>query len=167
MKSIKKISTIVFLISFSLHSFGQNAFNGTWEWENESQIFRVFLWENDQGAIKGHFEMVETDSNGAEIIIYTSDKPYNAATPEHWHPVINAGIWHETPNELEGRIMDNSLDYEDPELNGYQLWQAWLEMKIISENPTQATWKVNYKDIVPENALPINIPMDIVMTKVE
>lgn len=156
------LSISILIVNFSN---AQNPFEGTWEWQNNSYIFRVYLGQNNPSPKQGHFEMVEIGNNGEEIIIYTSDKPYNSVTPQHWHPVILAG-WN-GDDTLSGRILDNSLDYEDPQWDGYQFWHSWLEMKIISTNPIQATWKVNYKDITPENALPINIPQDIIMTKVE
>ncbi|WP_156168956.1 hypothetical protein [Kordia jejudonensis] len=119
--------------------------------------------------MNGHFEMVEVDTNGNEITIYKSNKPYNSQTPQHWHPVIDAG---HNGNKLDGRIMDNSLDYEDPQWDGYTLWHARLRMKILQTGScigcsTTASWKVAYFDLTPSNKLPLNIPTDIVLTKVQ
>ncbi|WP_405302290.1 hypothetical protein [Kordia sp.] len=144
-------------------------FPGTWEWENDNQIFRVHLWINTKGATKGHFEMVQVNTNGEETIIYRSDKPMNSATPQHWLPVISGG--RQSEKYFMARIMDNSMNYEAPEYQQYEFWQARLDMKIIQIGntegiPTKATWKVGYYDITPNNAMPLNIPTDIVLTKV-
>ncbi len=164
MKTLKYIITIIFIGTvFNLNA--QNPFHGTWEWQNGNQTFRVFLFEQNS-TTKGHFEMVE-NNNGTETVVYTSDKPYNSAMTQHWHPVINVGMNSDSVS-LDGRILDNSYDYESTSFAGYDLCESWLNMKIVSaNNPTTATWKVNYYDIIPNNAPPINIPTDIVMTKVE
>ncbi|WP_298516968.1 DUF6705 family protein [uncultured Kordia sp.] len=142
-------------------------FLGTWEWQNENRIFRVFLFAQNQ-TIKGHFEMVQIN-NGSETIIYKSNKPYNSQTPQSWHPVISGG---HDGKDFDGRIMDNSLDYEAPEWDGYTLWHAQLRMKILQTAncigcATTASWKVAYFDLTPNNKLPLNIPTDIILTKVQ
>jgi len=164
MKNLKYIITILIFTLISINSNAQSSpFHGTWEWENGNQIFRVNLWLDEYGATSGHFEMVEVNNN-IETTIYTSDKPYNSAMSQHWHPVISAG-WNGN-HILSGRIMDNSLDYEDPQYDGLTLWTAWLEMKTISYNPTKAKWTVQWYDLIPDNILPLNVPTDIIMTKV-
>lgn len=162
MKTNKNILTILGLM-FTMFSYSQNPFHGTWEYQNGNQIFRVHLFEQNS-TTKGHFEMV-VNNNGIETVIYTSDKPYNSVTSQHWHPVINVGLNNDGIS-LDGRVLDNSYDYESSSFNNYQLCESWLSMKIISTNPTAATWKVNYYDIVPNNVPPINIPTNIILTKV-
>ncbi len=164
MRTIKYIIITIFFTIISLNSYAQNPFHGTWEWQNGNQIFRVFLFEQNS-TTKGHFEMVEVN-NGIETLVYTSDKPYNSAMAQHWHPVINVGL-NSDHVSLSGRILDNSYDYESQDFAQYDLCESWLKMRILTTNPTTATWKVNYYDIIPNNAPPINIPMDIIMTKVE
>ena len=165
MKTYKHIITILFISLTAFISNAQNPFLGTWEWQNGNQTFRVFLWDTENGAVKGHFEMVEVNS-GVETIVYTSDKPYNSNMTQHWHPVINVGL-NSDGVSIEGRILDNSYDYEDPSFDQYNLYNSYLRMRIISTNPTTATWKVQYYGLIGNDAPPINIPTDIVMTKVE
>lgn len=157
------IINVLFFLTFFV-SNSQNPFHGTWEWQDGNQIFRVFLFSQND-TTKGHFELVVVN-NGAETIIYTSNKPYNSNMTQHWHPVINVGLNNDGVS-LDGRILDNSYDYEHPDFDQYDLWDSNLKMKIISTNPTTATWKVNYSGLTPSNAPPINIPTDIIMTKVE
>ncbi|WP_046756594.1 hypothetical protein [Kordia jejudonensis] len=145
----------------------QNPFIGTWEWQNGNRIFRVFLF-NQNSTTKGHFEMIEVN-NGVETTIYKSNKPYNTQTPQNWHPVISGGYYE---NSFDGRIMDNSLNYEAPQWDGFTLWHSRLRMKILQANncigcSTTASWKVAYSDLTPSNKLPLNIPTDIVLTKVQ
>jgi len=163
MKTIKHIVITSFLLLTFNFVNAQNPFHGTWEWQNGNQIFRATLWGTTNGATKGHFEMVEVNS-GVETVIYTSDKPYNSNMTQHWHPVINV-VLNSYNISLDGRILDNSYDYEDPSFDPYDMCESWLRMEIITTSPTTATWKVNYYDIIPDNAPPINIPTNIVMTK--
>lgn len=180
MKTIKNITLLAALILCTFYTNAQiisnpsttNSFWGTWEWQNGTQIFRVELFEQNH-TTKGHFQMLQINQNPNGIntveVIYTSDKPYNSAMTEHWHPVINAGLELNRSDLLHGRILDNSMNYEDAQYNGLDFWQAWLEMKIIPSNcnncPITAHWKVEYKDVIPENVIPLNIPTDIILTK--
>ena len=184
MKQFKYLKLIIFFLIISqfanaqtqiVNSNSSNPFLGTWEWQNGNQIFRVNLWGDTNKAISGHFQMLQItqNSNGQNIatVIYTSDKPYNSVMTEHWHPVINVGLGWNRNDILQGRILDNSMNYESSEYDGFEFWQAWLEMKIIPSNncnecPLTATWKVQYKDLTPSNAMPLNIPTDIILTKV-
>jgi hypothetical protein len=151
----------------------ENPFLGIWEWQNGNQIFRVTLFEQNK-TTKGHFQMLEINQNSNGVntatVLYTSDKPYNSAMTEHWHPVINAGLEWNRDDVLSGRILDNSMNYEAPEFASYDFWHAWLEMKIIQSNCSNcqltARWKVRYKDLTPSNAMPLNIPTDIIMIKI-
>ena len=64
---------ILFILPLYCLSQNVNApFVGTWEWENNDQIFRVILYLNEEGRVRGDFEMVEDLGNNQESLIYES-----------------------------------------------------------------------------------------------
>jgi len=133
---------------------------GTWEWHNGNRIFRVIIFRVDTGGLQGHFEMVEVN-NGVQTTIYKSDKKVLGLDGTHYPPAIRGGG---NDEGFTGRIMDNSIEY-DP--NVKEMVEARLEMKIFaSGNLTKASWKVKFYDLVPVNRAPLNIPTDIVLTRV-
>lgn len=150
-------------------------FLGTWEWQNNNQIFRVTLWKEEQveyengnrpsfywDRIKGHFEMVEIGSLGEETIIYTSQKKIGQSTSD-WFPVINGGS--NDGNTFEGFIYDNSVPFNPNYITGVR---GNLDINIVpSAVPSQMEWKVTLPQGMYGTDQPteFNIPTDIILTK--
>lgn len=152
-------------------------FLGTWEWQDNNQIFRITLWkeeynENENGnrpsffwdEIKGHFELVEIGQSGGqfETTIYTSQRKIGQSNTD-WFPVIdgasNNGI------NFEGLIYDNSVPYDPNYITGVR---GNLILTIIpNSQPQQMDWKVTLPQGMYGTDQPteFNIPTDIVLTK--
>lgn len=141
----------------------QDSFVGTWEWHDNNQIFRLILSRKDNNkGYDGHFMMIHT-TNGSETIIYNSNKVMNYGI--YWWPVISGGSLDGI--NFSGSIIDNSVVLNQ-EFNTYP--QGRLKMTIIPETcsncPPSLIWKVYFQDIVPSGMPDFNIPIDLILTKI-
>ena len=138
---------------------GPDAYEGTWHYQNGNQVFVVSLWQDNEGY-KGHYKLINVNSNGNQISeVYNSVKPY-AGTGPIWPHVINIGI----PQQgiTSGVITDNTFS----EL-GYFLRGGVKLTLLTSNNPLTAQWIVfKPEGLRPANEPEFNIPTDIVLTKV-
>ena len=147
-----------------------NIFVGSWEYQEENEVFRVVLWKEEmvyhengnrpsfwQDEIQGHFEMilVGQQAEPLETIIYTSDKLIgNSST--YYPPVLNAvsidGLI------CEGTILDNS----NPNPSNYYGVRCKFSMEIVpNTNNGQAIF--NISSLSGEE---YNIPNNVILTKV-
>lgn len=167
----KIINTIAILVVFLANTVGaQSIFQGTWEYQQGSEIFRVILWEDDRDGstnlINGHYEKVTVQSNGEETFIYCSDKEKFQDSNKGWLPFVIS--LKQDGNKLSGSIVDNTVDS-----NLYHpLKSGQLRTEIISNtggsNPViTMSWKVN-RDEGPmiKESPEYSIPVDVILTKV-
>ncbi len=161
---MKKIFLIVSVILFIYNSNAQdNPFVGTWEWEDGNNIFRVELYLDEDGDIRGDFEMVEVLGNNQEVLIYESN--IDNGHGFKFGPVIfgdSNGV------ELGAAFTDSTLN-EHP----YGPLTGGLIMVIQNSNsPTNqitATWKLELDTGLrfEDDDRTFNVPTDIVLTKVD
>jgi hypothetical protein len=146
-------------------------FLGTWQWQDNNQIFRITLWKEQEiesynginnpvyymDKIQGHFEMVEVGQQGQqfETVIYTSDKPIGTSS-QYYPPVINGSSYDGI--SAGGLLIDNS----NINPSNYFGVRCQFTLDIISSNPTQAVFKVKSLSMSGDT---YNIPSNITMTK--
>ena len=107
------IYTLLILLLFSCKSqyvLAQNPnhtpFIGTWEYQENNQIFRVLIYE-DGNDLKGDYWLIEID-NGNETILYESD--YSAPNSNfNWGYAIFGGS--NDGNLMYAKIDDNTIVY--------------------------------------------------------
>jgi hypothetical protein len=134
-------------------------FVGNLEYQDGNEIFRVELYLNNEGRIRGHYEKILLN-NGVETLIFKSNRDVGHGLT--YGPVI---FGNNNTTTLSAGIYDNTITSQ----NDLPVFSGSLKMEIISSNPTKATWKVSsrnesrlhYDDRV------FSIPTDVVMTKVE
>ncbi|QTY25932.1 DUF6705 family protein [Flavobacterium sp. CS20] len=161
---MKKIILNIFFIFVTLNIFSQNIndpFVGTWEWENNNQIFRVILYLDEDEDIRGDFEMVEVLGNNLESLIYESNKDNGFGYK--YGPVIFGGS---DGTELGATFTDNTVTHPYGQLSGE------LKMVIqLSNTPglTTATWQVRRTRGLKraDDDRTFNIPTNIILTKVD
>jgi hypothetical protein len=146
-------------------------FLGTWEWQDNNQIFRITLWKEDMveyengnlpsfymDEIQGHFEMVEIGQQGQqfETVIYTSDKPIGTSS-QYYPPVIHG-------DSVDGLIAGGTiLDNSNINPSNYFGVRCQFSLDIIpNTNPNQAVFKVKSLSMSGDT---YNIPSNITMTK--
>ncbi|MBF8151606.1 hypothetical protein ITJ86_17025 [Winogradskyella sp. F6397] len=168
------IYTLLILLLFSCKSqyvLAQNPnhapFIGTWEYQENNQIFRVTIYE-DGNDLKGDYLLLEID-NGNETIIYESD--YSAPNSDfNWGYAIFGGS--NDGNLMYAKIDDNSIGYENGVASRKRKRGSLgltIQPQTCSTCPITAEWKVAELQGLkitgePEN---YNIPTDIILTKVE
>ena len=146
-------------------------FLGTWQWQDNNQIFRITLWKEQEiesynginnpvyymDKIQGHFEMVEVGQQGQqfETVIYTSDKPIGTSS-QYYPPVINGSSYDGI--SAGGLLIDSS----NINPSNYFGVRCQFTLDIISSNPTQAVFKVKSLSMSGDT---YNIPSNITMTK--
>ncbi len=135
-------------------------FVGTWEWENNNQIFRVILYLDEDEDIRGDFEMVDVLGNNLESLIYESNKDNGFGYK--YGPVI---FGESDGTELGAALTDNTVTHPYGPLFGE------LKMEIQPSNTTgltTATWQVRRTKGLKraDDDRTFNIPTDIILTKV-
>ncbi|WP_298516966.1 DUF6705 family protein [uncultured Kordia sp.] len=171
MKKIILIITLILNTSCILLSAQTTAttnintpFVGTWQWQNGNQTFQVELFLNENGRIRGHFTMLETNSNGLQIIVYKSNRDIGFG-----HTFGSVIYGSSDGTILYAGIDDNTV----PNPNNYPGLSGKLKMEIITTGncigcSTTATWKVKEQQegrFEGDNRT-LNIPTDIILTKV-
>jgi hypothetical protein len=167
---MKNILIIITLIT-SINTFSQtisvnptrNDFLGTWEWQNNNVIFRVNFFNESDGdgtfSLGGHFTMLESDNNGNETILFTSDRPIEN-TNQNWLPMINGGRYLDYIDSYRFSLRDNTT-------NDFLL--GTLDLKFLdvpNGSPLQISWKLRIDGMANEDQN-FNVPTDITLTKVE
>lgn len=174
MKTIKHIFiNISLLLTISIYSqtTPMDLFTGTWEYEENNEVFRVILWESDikDNFIQGHFEKFVVDDNGIiQNYIYTSEKGKIPGDNKGWVPsAINVEV---TSTYLSGPFVDNTIN---PNLYD-RIKRGQVKIEIISNNQitntVTARWTVKervgqhltFDSVSPD----FNVPTDIILTKV-
>ncbi|MGX1022968.1 DUF6705 family protein [Psychroflexus sp. MBR-150] len=146
-------------------------FTGTWEYQENNEVFRVILWESDivDNFIQGHFEKFVIDDNGIiQNYIYASEKGKIPGDNKGWVPSsINVEV---TPTYLSGYFVDNTIN---PNLYD-RIKTGQVKIEIISNNQltntVTARWTVQesegrhltFSSVSPD----FNVPTDIILTKV-
>jgi hypothetical protein len=170
MKGIVHIKLLILCSFFSLlfshaqignGNLQNNPFVGIWEYQDGNEIFRVELYLNNEGRVRGHYEMLTQNPDGTDTLEFKSNKDVGHGLK--LGPVIYGG---NNSTTLSAGIDDHSVAIQFDELGSLH---GSLKMEIISSNPTKATWKVS-----GPNGLRLHfdervfsIPTDVVMTKVE
>jgi hypothetical protein len=144
-----------------------NPFLGTWEHQDGNEIFRVFLWMDDNsGDIRGHYEKV-INNNGIESYVYCSDKEKFQGNNKGWTPyVINTNG---DNNVIGGTFIDNTVN-----ANLYhplKLGSVRIELLSNTNSLVTAQWTVErkkYQGVISSDEAPeFSVPTNIVLTKVE
>ncbi len=146
-------------------------FTGTWEYQENNEVFRVILWEYNEApnVIAGHFEKFVVDDNGIiQNYIYASEKGKIQGDNKGWVPsAINVDV---TSNYLFGPFVDNTIN---PNLYD-RIKRGQVKIEIISNNQltntVTARWTVQesegqhltFSSVSPD----FNVPTDIILTKV-
>lgn len=167
---MKNILIIIALIT-NINAFSQtlsvnptsNDFLGTWEWQNNNITFRVNFFNDEtydgSQTIRGHFTMLESDNNGNETILFTSDRPIEN-TNQNWLPMINGGRYLDYIDSYRFSLRDNTT-------NDFLL--GTLDLKFLdvpNGSPLQISWKLRIDGMANEDQN-FNVPTDITLTKVE
>lgn len=173
MKSTFKlmILSLIFCMQLNLkaqviQAIGNSPFIGTWEYKEGNEIFRVLLWQDEDGtdAILGHYEKV-TSIDGQEQYIYCSDKEKFVGSNKGWLPFV---MWLEGNDSLiGGAFIDNTVNenlYSQQKSGG-------VGIEILPNNdsePLTAKWKVKRSSGPYINEAPeFSVPTDIILTKVD
>lgn len=132
-----------------------DAYEGTWHYQNSNQVFVVSLWQDNEGY-KGHYKMINVDSNGNQVsILYNSNKSY-------WGSNLNWPFTVNTSSSFEGQIGGNVVDNT---VNDFAM--RTIVMTLQNYNPLRIHWKITKpEDLRPADEPEFNIPTDIVLTKV-
>lgn len=170
---------IVLLINFSCYAQLNNGngntastdsnfvpFIGNWEWQDGNETFKVEIYA-DGNDLKGHYKLVETDTNGNETTIYKSNKLLNPSLNFYYGYAIFGG-------SNDGILFHALIDDNVLLGNGNDNVKLGnLAFTIINNGtngqPITATWKVNILQGLKSTEEPaeFSIPTDIVLTKVE
>jgi hypothetical protein len=136
-----------------------NPYKGLWHYQNGNQDFQVVLWQEGEYMF-GHFKMVEVNEFGEQTnLIYTSKKTYIYG--RQFPFTIFGGI---SEFGLTGLVSDNTI----PNFNR-DFKDGWITIKIVpacNDCGTQATWLVTPRSDFTDGEPPMNIPLDIVLTKI-
>jgi hypothetical protein len=174
MKNI--IYTSLLIILFSCKSQQVNAqydisnlnpFIGTWEYQNNNNLFRVTIYE-DAGYLKGDYWLIEVN-NGVETVICESN---------YYVPQWNQNLGHvifggsNDGNLMHAQIDDNTINCEAGITERKRLKGTLgftIQLQNCSNCPVTAEWKISRwqglrSDSEPEN---YSIPTDVIMTKME
>ncbi|MGX1022969.1 DUF6705 family protein [Psychroflexus sp. MBR-150] len=174
MKTIKHILlNISLLLTVGMHSqtTPMDLFTGTWEYQENNEVFRVILWEYNEApdVIVGHFEKFVVDDNGIiQNYIYASEKGKIPGDSKGWIPfAIYAGV---STDFIKGIFKDNTIN---PNLYD-RIKTGEVKIEILSNNQltntVTARWTVKvrvgdhltFSSVSPD----FNVPTDIILTKV-
>jgi hypothetical protein len=165
---MKKYIVIIFMSLTSMLCSAQiiqtitiNDFIGTWQYQDENNIFRIILVESFNGDLNddldGKFQLIEIQ-NGVEVITFDSGYIGDTDYFPQWI-AITGRIW--DINKFSGMVEDRS----NP---GYGALDGRLETELIDNNGIlQLTWKVTKRGLRDTEEPDFNIPTDAVLTKVE
>lgn len=166
-----KNTLILFALTIGFNTFSQNFptsttsndFLGTWEWQNGTETFRVVFFNDStydgSQTIRGHFALLETDVNGNETLIYTSDRLIEG-TDQNWIPMINGGRYLDYNDSYRFSLRDNTTD---------SFLLGVLDLKFLnvsSQSSLLVSWKLRVDGMADEDQN-FNVPTDIILTKVE
>lgn len=171
MKNIKYILILFLSISYTQIQ-AQDIFIGTWEYQQGNEIFRVFLWENEETdhlgntSILGHYEKVQLVGNGLEQYIYCSDKDKFVGNNQG---LLSSALLISGDNQsVGGSFTDNTVD--ENLYNQLKLGHLTMEIITNSGGTITASWKVerkSYQGVKMNEAPEFSVPTDIILTKVE
>jgi hypothetical protein len=138
-----------------------NDFIGTWQYQDENNIFRIILVESFNGDLNddldGKFQLIEIQ-NGIEVITFDSGYIGDTDYFPQWTAIIGR-VW--GTNKFTGMVEDRS----NPNYGGLD---GRLETELINNNGVlQLTWKVTKRGLRTTGEPDFNIPIDTVLTKVE
>jgi hypothetical protein len=166
---IIKAVTILIVCLVTNTTVAQSIFEGTWEYQQGNDIFRVILWEDsrDDGSdvIKGHYEKVSVDANGNETFIFSSDKDKFLGANTSWLPFI---IYSSGNNQkISGSFTDNTVDQNlfDQQKRGK------FRMTILSNSggnnsPITAKWEIEEVNGAKIKESPnFSVPTNVILTK--
>jgi len=110
---MKNIKTIIIILTFTTICKSQtlnkyNPYVGTWQYQNNSEVFEVTIWEEEEKTF-GHYRKYLVDDNGVfQSEILNSDKRLGNSN-QNWPYVLYAGKYEIGDNILGGPIKDNTV----------------------------------------------------------
>lgn len=141
-------------------------FIGDWEWQNGDETFRVEVFA-DGNNLKGHYEMIETDSTGNETTLYKSNKLLNPSLNFYYGSAMFGGS---NDGVLFHALIDDNVLMGD---GIHSRKDGSLAFTITNDGtdgqPITATWRVTILQGLKSTSEPteFSIPTDILLTKVE
>ncbi|WP_395044137.1 DUF6705 family protein [Flavobacterium sp.] len=145
------------------------SFIGTWESINGNITFRVVLSKDEQmpmgspvkyymDRIGGSFQIIENANMPNEIIIHDSIKYYSISNTTT-NSVIYAASY--GSNTLGGHMENNCANNGDDFITGF------LKMNIINPTslPLQVQWNIKTRPLQAQETF--NIPINVILTKVD